>query len=715
MRRWGLPALALLAAVPAQAVEFEAGPLSGALNTRISFGAAMRVEDRDERLIAKLAVPGQQDQCAADDCMSSNGSAEPNQRLVGLRGAFSGGNEDNGNLNYDRNDPTASIVQLRPKLELVWNDWQFQASGLLFHDLVNADFDETHGDRRFQPAQSPRSGEVEQLFASGYRLGNLFVSGTFDLGGRELLLKVGNQVLNWGEANLVQFNTLSEFNPLDAPVLAMPGSEPSQLQLAVPLAVASLTITDSLAAEFVYQLQWRGARLPASGSLLSFNDVAGGGSYAMLGFGNFNEDPQRQYQPPGLTGAISQTTRTLYLPDADFGAPRDSGQYGLRLNYLADWLNNGTEIALHYFRYHSRVPILSGYAAQASCTRNATAPGFVAAFVACNGFNSPSNPIGLEPVPVDTTRIFLDYPEDIDLFGISFNTNVGDWALSGEYAYRPNQPLQVLQSDVLFALLGPALPAQDILIGVGTVTDPGVLGQLPAALAGPLQELTTALQAQLPAGTTFTLPGEDSAIPDFVSRYRGVTIHAGDYVPGYERQKVSQMTLTGIRTFTDNPFGAAQILWVIEGAALAVHDLPERGELYFEGAGDRTHPSPGADGTGSADGQPDARRINPTQMTGGFGDEIAWGYRSLVRMTYNELPGGVTVYPTLLWLHDLEGISPAPIINFIEGRKVLGGNLTLEFESDWTFGVTYQRFSGGGTRNRLRDRDNVSAYVAYVF
>lgn len=342
-------------------------------------------------------------------------------------------------------------------------------------------------------------------------------------------------------------------------------------------------------------------------------------------------------------------------------------------------------------------------------------PGFADAFVACQGFNSAANPTGREPLPVDTVRPFLDYPEDVDLYGISFNTNVGDWALSGEIAYRPDQPLQVLQSDVLYAMLGPAFPEEDIPVGASTLTDPALLAGLPGPLAGPLQSLQAALQSQLPVGAVFTLPGEDSAVPDFLSRYRGQTVEAGDYVAGYERQRVSQLTLTGLRTFADNPFGAAQILFVLEGALMRVHDLPRRGVLYFEGAGDRTHPSPGADGTGSGDGRPDSRRINPTQMRKGFGDDLSYGYRSLVRMTYNALPGGVTLYPTFIWLHDLHGTSPAPIFNFVDGRKVLIANLTAEFESEWTVGVGYQMFSGAGTRQRLRDRDNVSAYVAYVF
>lgn len=715
MNKTPLLAVLLLCSLDTAAVELQLGPVSGALNTRVSAGAAVRVQERDNRLIAKLANPGQLGLCDADDCQSQTGSAAPNQRLVDARGAFSGVNEDNGNLNYDPGDFTSGILQVRPKLELVWDDWQFQASGLLFYDVVNAGFDERHADTKYQPARTPRADNVESLFADGQRIGNLFVARGFELGGQELLLKVGNQVLNWGEANLVQFNTLSEWSPLDAPVLAMPGAEPSQLQLATPLAVASLTLTDSLSLEGVYQFAWRGAKLPAAGSLLSFSDVAGGGEYAILGLGNFHEDPDRQFRPAGLASAISQSTRTIYLPDQRFGEPRDSGQFGFRLNYLADWLNNGTELALHYLHYHSRYPLLSGIAANNSCTRDSVGGGFAGAFVACQGFKQDFNPIGREPLPVDTARLFLDFPEDIDLYGLSFNTNIGDWAFSGEYNFRPNQPLQILQSDVLFATLGPAFPAQDIPIGAGALTDPTLLAGLPAQLSGPLASLQGALLPQLPAGAGFTLPGENNAVPDFLSRYRGQTIRAGDYVQGYERQQVSQLSLTGIRTFADNPIGASQIFWVVEAAALYVHDLPKRGELYFEGAGDRTHPSAGADGTGSVDSQPDSRRINPTQMTQGFGSSYSYGYRSLLRLTYNDLPYGIALNPTFIWLHDLKGTSPAPIINFIEGRRILVSSLQADFQNDWTAGIAYQVFDGAGTRNRLSDRDNVSVFVAKVF
>mgnify|MGYP006145016169 CR=1 FL=1 len=46
-------------------------------------------------------------------------------------------------------------------------------------------------------------------------------------------------------------------------------------------------------------------------------------------------------------------------------------------------------------------------------------------------------------LPIDTIQAQLQYPENITLYGFSFNTTIGDLALQGEIAYRPRAPLQV--------------------------------------------------------------------------------------------------------------------------------------------------------------------------------------------------------------------------------------------------------------------------------
>ncbi len=52
----------------------------------------------------------------------------------------------------------------------------------------------------------------------------------------------------------------------------------------------------------------------------------------------------------------------------------------------------------------------------------------------------------------------MEYPEDIQLYGISFNSNIGTWAWSGEVSYRPNLPLQADDVELLFAALTPLNP-----------------------------------------------------------------------------------------------------------------------------------------------------------------------------------------------------------------------------------------------------------------
>ncbi len=64
----GIVALMLLEPVSALALDSEWAGTELKLNNRLSVGARWRMEDRDDDLIGKLAVPGQQNLYAPDDC-----------------------------------------------------------------------------------------------------------------------------------------------------------------------------------------------------------------------------------------------------------------------------------------------------------------------------------------------------------------------------------------------------------------------------------------------------------------------------------------------------------------------------------------------------------------------------------------------------------------------------------------------------------------------
>ena len=256
--------------------------------------------------------------------------------------------------------------------------------------------------------------------------------------------------------------------------------------------------------------------------------------------------------------------------------PDDSGQWGLALRYFAEDLNN-TEFGFYFMNYHSRLPTLG---AQTS-SRDAVQAGLAAAS-AVSGTNSvtvaaiagqaqtrvraevgaavvaglipqaqaPSiiqmkvaEEVGKAVVGITSAlaidryadrdgksgHYFLEYPEDIQLFGLSFNTVLGtsDWALQGEYSLRRDAPLQRAERKVIEDGLEP------IIRGLGlAATNPAALG---AYLAG-------------------YEPGR---------------------VQGYVERDVSQVQATATRVFGPT-MGADGLIFLTEVALMHVHDMPDR-------------------------------------------------------------------------------------------------------------------------------------------
>ena len=697
-------------ALPAVALDFEIGELEGNVKNRFSVGGYWRLQDRSSDLVGKLNL--NPDLCP-DDCISFTGDPEPNQRLVDAPGAFTGTLQDDGNLNYSKGDLVTALASLTTDLTAGYGDLTFKLRFASFFDQVNLDFIESHPDTTYQPARTIRGGEANELLGTNIDVLDAFVSSYFEIGdeGREINWSLGYQRIRWGESTLVALGSLSEINPPDARRLRQPGAQIAAVFQPVPVATMATQVTENVSAELIYQIAWVPAIADPAGSFFADNDVLNGGTFVTASLGQFHEDPDRQHQlQDSLVGTISDTSSTInLLPERE---ARDDGQYGIRVNWYAAELNGGTEFGFYALNYHSRLPSISFIAADESCSRSGIPGNIPSAFAACNGFRS-NEPNGLEPLPIETTGVFVEYVEDIQLYGISFNTNIGSWSLAGEFAYRPNMPLQLHLTDINFAAFEPAFPEQDYAI------DGTIAAQFAAeALANPafatlltdpnnVASLAAIGAAIAAAPGTYTLPSADNGIPNFVSGYRGLERYeAGAYVQGYERQQVGQLDFTAIKAFgnTANPFGADQILLILEAGATQVFDMPSRDRLQFDGGHpNRTHFSPGADGTGSG-GTPDPRRLSPTQQTRGYADDFAWGYRMIVRGEYNGLIRGVNFKPQLIWLHDVEGIAPLPAQNFVEGNRSWVAAFDFEFGQAFNVQAFWQGFTGGNFNTR-QDRD----------
>ena len=132
--------------------------------------------------------------------------------------------------------------------------------------------------------------------------------------------------------------------------------------------------------------------------------------------------------------------------------PSDSGQFGVSFRYFAENLNS-SEFGIYYVNYHSRVPYLGGFS-----SRNPAVPSEVIP----PGFPDPLPPF----IPLSNgqdlgallgggnPQYFAEFPEDIEMYGLSFATNFAGFAVSGEVSYRPDFPVQINTTEILQGAVG---------------------------------------------------------------------------------------------------------------------------------------------------------------------------------------------------------------------------------------------------------------------
>src|SRR5687767_11714232 len=123
--------LSLILAGPAGAIDFDIGDSITVKGVnRFTIGAGVRTQDYPGENLGILNVPGQEDLCQEDDCVSfavdnpSTGVDErnfqPNQELLGASGGFFLHAADDGNMNYDRGDFYAGIAKLNADWTVNW-------------------------------------------------------------------------------------------------------------------------------------------------------------------------------------------------------------------------------------------------------------------------------------------------------------------------------------------------------------------------------------------------------------------------------------------------------------------------------------------------------------------------------------------------------------------------------------------------------------------
>ena len=98
-----------------------------------------------------------------------------------------------------------------------------------------------------------------------------FVTVDGDAAGMPYMVRVGRQVINWGENTFIPGGN-SSFNPIDVMALRRPGAEIKDALLPVEAIYGSLAVTDNLTLEAYYG-GWDDYKLDAGGTLFGVSDT----------------------------------------------------------------------------------------------------------------------------------------------------------------------------------------------------------------------------------------------------------------------------------------------------------------------------------------------------------------------------------------------------------------------------------------------------------
>jgi hypothetical protein len=283
------------------AVTFQNEHVSGSFDSTIGVGFGLRTKSPDPALI-----------------LSGNTGGPPGQATP-----VASGLGDQGNLNYDKGDLFTAylkgshelLLQLPAEIRFMGRvNWlrdfaSTRTTGWLSSASVNPEVqsdglsDEARKDLRFKA-----------------RVLDLWVSKTFALGDQQARVRVGNQVINWGES-IITPGGINATNPVDVMRLSQPGTQLKEGILPTPTISLASGLAPGLNAEVYAQTRWKANYLPPTGSYWSVVNGLGRGHDAY---------------------GVSE------------GRARNGGQWGAALRWKP--ADTSLDLGLYALQYHDKTP-----------------------------------------------------------------------------------------------------------------------------------------------------------------------------------------------------------------------------------------------------------------------------------------------------------------------------------------------------------------------
>ncbi|MRK20771.1 DUF1302 domain-containing protein [Pseudomonas sp. JG-B] len=622
--------LASTLAAPAFGVTFNLGEIEGQFDSSLSVGASWSMRGADKDLIGV-----------------NNGGDGLSQT------------SDDSHLNFKKGETFSKIFKGIHDLELKYGD-----TGVFVRGKYWYDFELKDESRLFKDIDD--SNRKEGAKSSGAELLDAFVYHNYNIADLPGSVRLGKQVVSWGESTFIG-NSINSINPVDVSAFRRPGAEIKEGLIPVNMFYVSQSLTDNLSAEAFYQIEWDQTVVDNCGTFFAQPDVIADGCDQNLAVLRTQQGLRNALAAARLPAAAQNNivsalqARGVQWGNPDEGAivkrgpdrdARDDGQWGTAFRYFAEELD--TEFGLYFMNYHSRNPYFSGRGAPAA-SYSPTALGQALGGALAGtipGAAIPGTVNALVPqllplVVAGNSQYYVEYPEDIRLYGLSFPTTLPTGtAWSGEVSYRPNLPVQLNTTDILFSGLSPLNPNVSVLTG---------------------------------------RPNTDQ--------------------PGYRRKEVTQFQTT-FTHFFDQVMGASRLTLVGEVGVVHTGGLESTTEARY-GRDPVFGPGPLPAGQCralnlSTLGSATAENLTKYCEDDGFVTTTAWGYRARAVWDYNDVFAGINLKPSIAWSHDVDGYGPNGVFN--EGNKAVSLGLDAEYQNTYTASLAYTDFFGG-TYNTSIDRD----------
>lgn len=343
-------------------------------------------------------------------------------------------NQDDGNLNYGAGDLVSTnaqwLIDFAVKATHGWS--------ALVRGTINYDFSIDNTDR------TKLDSAAKGFAVSNPRLLDAYVSKEFNVGNDLARIRVGNQVLSWGEDIFIP-GGINSINTLYLPASHSPGTPLKSLFNPAPMVSIGSALGRGLGFEAFYQWHWNSIVFDAPGTFFSTSDLVGKGGRGIyfptsavnavmppdmqLPYGWIGDtgthivgiDPQtglpynRRLKFNELSDPATNPVGPIFgtgsvIPRTHSNTPSDRGQGGVTFRYTFEESSN--ELGFYYYNYSDKIP-----------------------FASYRLVETTSNPFGWQT--------FLDYGTNRNLFGASYNFQVTDWVIGTELSYRPKDAVAI--------------------------------------------------------------------------------------------------------------------------------------------------------------------------------------------------------------------------------------------------------------------------------